>query len=124
MICLPKEFADKFTAALKSGKIDPEKLSGMTSQGRRDYYGKIVGEADAREINSMFESKMLLKNQKTAYVTWAKQVAGMNPKTRLDIVAKIEKMDKVLNPTEEKAFREDLAAKKLGTDITFEEAQK
>ena len=53
--CLPTEFVNKFIDALKSGAIDPEKLSKMTSADRREYLGKIVGEADAREVNALFE---------------------------------------------------------------------
>lgn len=122
--CLPLEQTKKFITALKDGVIDPAKLSEMTSAERRTFFEKIVGADDAKQVNALFESKLLLKNQQTGLINWAKTVAGMKGSVRRDIITKIEKMDKILNPSEEKAFLEDLAAKKLGIEITFEEAQK
>lgn len=123
MFCLPKNYADKFRNALVSGKIVPEKLSKLSSQERREFFEEIVGKEDAREVNAMYESKLLLKDQKRGLVTWAKQMAGLKEEVRRDIIAKIEKMDNILTPENEKAFLEDLAAKKLGTDVSFEEAE-
>lgn len=122
--CLPKEFASKFIEALKSGKIDPAKLIDMSSSERRDFFTKIVGEDNAREVNALLESKLLLKDQKRGMVSWAKKVTGITEATRNDILSKIERMDKILTASNERAFLEDLAAKKMGADITYEEAQK
>lgn len=124
MFCLPKEQVEKFKEALKTGKINPEKLSEMTSVERRDYLAEHVGKDDAREVNALFESKLLLKNQQQGMITWAKKIAGITPEVRRDLISRIEKMDKVLDPKDEAKFLEDLAAKKLGTDVTYEEAQK
>ncbi len=121
--CLPKEFANKFIDALKSGKIDPEKLIDMTSAERRAFLEPIVGEASVHEVNALLESKLLLKDQKRGLVSWAKKVSGITQATRTDLLSKIERLDKVLNAADEKAFLEDLAAKRLGTEVTHEEAQ-
>ena len=122
--CLPIEQTKKFIQALKDGVIDPTKLGDMSSADRHTFFSKIVGEADAKEVNAMFESKLLLKNQQAGMINWAKTVGGIKDVVRRDIIARIEKMDKILNPTEEKAFLQDLASKKLGTDVSFEQAQK
>lgn len=122
--CLPKKEAEKFLEALKDGKIVPEKMIEMTSAERRSFLSDIVGEADAREVNAMLESKLLLKDQQRGMVSWAKKVAGISEPVRADMISKIEKMDKILNAKDEQSFLEDLAAKKLGTDVTLEEAQK
>lgn len=121
--CLPLDQTKKFIQALKDGVIDPAKLSEMTSVDRRTFFEKLVGKDDAREVNALFESKLLLKDQKRGLVTWAKKIAGISEDIRRDIVSRIEKMDNVLNPSEEKAFLEDLASKKLGTDVSFKEAE-
>lgn len=121
--CLPREFASKFLQSLKDGTINPDKMIDMTSAERREFLGKIVGEDNAREVNAAFESKLLLKDQKRGLVSWAKQVSGITEPVRRDILAKIDRMEAVLTPRTEDAFLEDLAAKKLGTDVTFEEAQ-
>lgn len=121
--CLPKEFANKFLAALKDGTIDPAKLIDMSSEERRAFFKDIVGEADAREVNALLESKLLLTDQKRGMVAWAKKISGISEAARADMISKIEKMNKVLDANDQHSFLEDLASKKLGTDITFEEAK-
>ena len=123
LVCLPKEFADKMLIALKEGRIIPEKLIDMSSAERRGFFEKIVGEKNAREVNAQFEAKLLLKDQKRGMVSWAKKLTGITEATKRDLLSKIERLDKVLEPATEKAFLEDLVAKKLKTDITFEEAK-
>lgn len=116
--------AVKFLRALQDGTITPEKLSEMTSAERRAFLEKIVGKDEARDVNALFESKLLLKDQQAGMITWAKQVGGMTPEVLRDIISRVNKLDRVLNPTEEKSFLNDLANQKLGTDVTLEEAQK
>ena len=122
--CLPRPNASKFLEALKDGTIDPGKLAAMTSEDRAAFFAKIVGDDNAHHVNSLFESKMLLKDQQRGMVTWAKNLAGIAEPVRRDLIAKIEKLDRVLNPDDERAFLADLAATKLGTKVTYEEAQK
>lgn len=121
--CLPKAAVDKFTQGLRDGSIDPYKLNQMTSQERRAVFSKIVGDKGAQQVNSEFESRMLLKDQQKAYVAWAKKVAGITPATRQDLISKIEKMDHILDPQEESAFLQDLASTRLGFGVTQEEAK-
>lgn len=121
--CIPKEEAAKFRAALADGKIVPEKLADMSSAERRAFFEDIVGKDNAKDVNAMFESKLLLKDQKRGMVTWAKKVAGMNEQARQDIITRIEKLEKVLDPEELDTFLADLAEQKLGTAVTEAEAQ-
>lgn len=123
MFCLPKEFAGKFLSALKDGTIQPEKLINMSSEERRSFLADVVGKDDAREVNALLESKLLLQDQKRGMVSWAKKVSGITEPVRRDMIARIEKMDRILDAADQHSFLEDLAAKKLGTDITFEEAK-
>lgn len=122
--CLPKEFANKFIDALKSGKIKPEELITMTSAERRSFLEPIVGADSVREVNALLESKLLLKDQKRGLVSWAKSVSGITEPVRRDLLSKIERMDKVLDAENSGVFLEDLAAKRLGADVTFEEAKR
>lgn len=121
--CLPKEFATKFIDALKSGKIDPEKLIDMSSAERRAFLEPIVGEDSVHEVNALLESKLLLKDIKRGLVSWAKQVSGIKEPVRADLLSKIERLDSVLDAKDQESFLEDLAAKRLGTEITQEEAK-
>lgn len=121
-VCLPKELTEKFTRALRSGVIDPGKLATMTSAERRTFFARLLGPDYAPSVNALFESKLLLKNQQTGMINWAKNVAGIKQAARRDLITRISKMDKVLTAAEEKVFLEDLASQRLGTHVTFEEA--
>lgn len=121
--CLIPDLVEKFKKALKSGEIDPFKLADMDSASRRDFLAKYVGQENAKQVNALFESKLLLKNQQKGMVSWAKRVAGISPEVRRDLLSRIEKMDKVLSPEEGKLFLEDLASTRLKIDVSQEEAQ-
>lgn len=115
---------DAFKTKLKDGTIDPAKLSGMTSEERRSLFSNVVGEGNAKQVNALFESKLLLKNQQQGIINWAKKTAGLKPEALRDLLSRVDRMTKVLQPGEEKQFLEDLAEKKLGTHVTSEEASK
>lgn len=121
--CLVPELVTKFKQGLKNGEIDPNKLSQMSSEERNAFLSKYVGKDNALQTNSLFESKLLLKNQKAGYIAWAKKVAGLTPEVRRDLLSKIEKMDRVLSPKEGEQFLKDLASTRLGADITEQEAK-
>lgn len=123
MFCIPKANANDFLAAIKSGAIDVEKLMDMTSAERRAHFSAVVGENLAQGVNAAFEEKLLLKDQQRGLMTWAKQMSGLSDRVKLDFIQKVQKLDKVLEPAEEKAFLEDLAAKKFGAPITMAEAK-
>lgn len=121
-ICLPKNIAAGFKQGLKSGQINPDKLSNMTSKERNEFFKGLVGEEYATMTNSLFESKLLLKNQKAGMITWAKTVAGLKPETRRDLLTKIEKLDNILTPENADNFLNDLVNTKLGVSVTDVEA--
>ena len=122
-VCLPKFEAEKMIKALKEGRIDPGKLAEMTSKERRDFFEDIVGKDEAQGVNALFESKLLLKNQQTGMINWIKSITGITPEVRRDLISRIEKMNKVLDPKDADLFLEDLASRRLGTDVTVEEAK-
>lgn len=122
--CLPKFATDAFKAKLIDGSVDPQKLADMTSEERHALLSDIVGENNAKGVNALFESKLLLKNQQAGMINWAKNVAGMKPEILRDIISKIERMDKVLNPTDAQHFLQDLASQRLGVGVTHAEAIK
>lgn len=102
--CLPKFNADKFLDGIRSGKITPEKLSSFeSSAARRDFLKEFVGEEHVKEVNTLIESKMLLKDFKTGLVTAVKKMTGLKSDAKKDIFSKIERMSELLNPESEKA---------------------
>lgn len=122
--CLPIEETKKFIQALKDGVIDPGKLAQLSSEDRRAFFEKIVGADDAKEVNAQFESKLLLKNQQQGMINWAKKLSGISESAKTDLVSRIERMDKVLSAADKQSFLQDAASKRLGTEVTFDEAQK
>ena len=121
--CLTKDFVNKFLKGLQSGEISPEKMSVMASLERRTYLEKFVGAENAQNVNALFESKMLLKNQEQGYISWAKKVSGITPEVRRDMIKRIENLQEVLDPKAEDKFLQDLASTRLGVNITQEEAK-
>ena len=122
--CLIKPLADAFRKALKDGRIDPEKLAGLSSEERHAFFADIIGEDNAGKVNALFESKLLQNDVEQGMINWAKQVTGIKPEVRNDLISRIQKMKPgILNPADEKAFLEDLASRRLGTEVTLEEAK-
>lgn len=122
--CLPTNLQQKFLAAVKDGTLDPSKLIDMTDAERRTFLEGIVGKENAESVNALIESKLLLKDQERGLVTAVKKITGLSDKVRADFVDKIGKLDKVLTPDERSGFLADLAAQKLGTTVTLDEATK
>jgi hypothetical protein len=120
--CLIPKLANEFKQRLKDGRIDPAKLNEMTSKERHAFFEEFLGKDNALNVNALFESKLLLKNQQQGMITWAKTVTGIKEAVKRDMISKIERLDKVLNPSEQKAFLSDLAEKRLGIEVTLEEA--
>lgn len=90
--CLVADVADKFLESIRSGKLDIDKLSSASSEERRAFFTEMMGERNAKEVNALFESKLLLNNRKLGLVNWAKQITGIKPQVRNDLIAKIERM--------------------------------
>lgn len=123
-ICLPKEIKDTFIRAVKDGRITPEALSNLSGEERNAFFEQVVGKEAASTVNALFESKLLLKNQEQGFITAIKEVAGLKPAVQKDLISKIQKLGKVLDPAEKEAFMQDLASQKLGTSVTVDEAKK
>lgn len=121
-VCLPKFAADEFKKRLKSGEIDPAKLRDMTSEDRRAFFNTFMGDANAKSTNALFESKLLLKDQQRGIINWAKTLTGLKPEAQRDILAKVQRLDKVLEPEELDAFLHDLVEQRLGVGVSAAEA--
>lgn len=121
--CLPKIYGSEFIKRLRSGEINPEKLMNMTSKERSDYFTSFLGEHGS-QVNRMFESKLLLKNQQRGIITWAQTVADLKPKAQQDLISKVNRMTELLNPKNEKEFLNEYANYKVGANITMDEAAK
>jgi len=114
MFCIPKQVAEKMKEALKSGKWTPEKFKHLNTAQARKQLAKIVGsEQEAKNINLLFEKKLLLKNQELAMYNFVQDVTGLNKEQKEEMSAKIKKVwaDKkrmVENPTENERHLEEI----------------
>ena len=125
MLCLFKETKDRFVRALKTGELNLDELSGLgSSEERRNLLSKFVGEENSKQVNALFESKLLMKNQEAAMISFIKQTARLKPQVQRDLMSKIQKLGKVLTPEDRKNFFQDIASQRLGTEINVEQAQK
>lgn len=122
--CIPPKIADAFLKRIKSGEIDPLKLADLTSAERRSTFSEVFGEQNAQKVNALFESKILLKDQQRGFITWIKTVGNLKPEVRRDMLAKVERIESVLEPADVSVFMEDLVAQRLGMKVSFNEASK
>lgn len=120
--CLPQKYTAPFLAALRDGTLNTAALAAKTSAERRAVFAEHLGPENAKEVNALFESKLLLKNQRDGMIKWAQQLAGNKPISK-SIEDQIQSLDKVLNPADQRMFLKDLADKKLGVDVTAAEAK-
>lgn len=120
--CLIPQVADSFKKAIVDGRLKPDELGRMSSAERRAIFESIVGKHNTVQINALFESKLLLKNQQQAMVSWARRTLKDNPTVQRDVISKIQRLEKVLDAQTEGAFLEDLVAQRLGTGVSFKEA--
>jgi hypothetical protein len=74
--CLAPQLADQFKKDIVSGKINPEKLASMTSAERHAFFAESMGDTTATQVNTLFESKLLLKNKQAGMISWARKVMG------------------------------------------------
>lgn len=123
--CLPKDLSEKFKVALKSGQLDLVKLadSRLESSVRREAFAKVVGDDNAKDLNALFESKLVLKNQQKGLIRFIKTASGMTPEIQRTMIAKVEKMESLLKPEGGGPILSDLVEKKLGTEVSAEEAK-
>ena len=126
MFCLRKELADVFRGKIQSGEIDPKTMSEMTSAQRMGYFSSFMDVANAKEVNALIDSKLLLKNQEQGLINAMQQILGQKPSILRDVLSKINRIDKILSPEDKEKFMGDVIAKKLGLpgEVTPEEGKK
>lgn len=121
--CLPKTLASELKRRIKEWEAHPRNLVKMTSEQRRGYFESFLGKENAKNINALFESKLELKNIQQGMKNWVEQSFGLKKQVKRDIISKIEKMDKLLNPEDMKQFRQDLVDRKLWVSLSIDEAK-
>jgi len=98
----------------------------MTAEARRDAIKREIGVDDdfAREVNLKYEKQLLLKDQKKAMTNFINDMQGLNSKVKKDLVDQVMGLQTAISPKNVKAFLEDFTAKKIGAEVSHEEAVK
>lgn len=120
--CLLPKYADELKDRFASGALDVGDLSRLSSADRRATLAGIIGEANAEHVNAAFESKLLLQNQQKGLETWVRQTTEGKPDLQRDLLARVQRMDRVLEPGNANPFLEDLARQRLGFGVSMDEA--
>lgn len=132
VFCLTDEGVKKIKLAIKEGKINPNKLMAMTSAERAAFFAKFLTTEQAKQVNLLFEQKLLLKNKEKALVNWAREITGMTTEQKAEISKKIkdayaEKRRRKFDPQGEEKFLNELTAdiysKRYKAEVSLEEAQ-
>lgn len=124
MICLPKNIKDAFLDALKNGDLDVNALADMKdSAARRAEFDRVLGKDYGQTANTFFENGLMKEDQEAGLIAAVKQMAGLSDKAKQDYIAKISSMDRLLSPSEEKAFLADAVNQKLGVAVSQDQAK-
>lgn len=120
-VCIPIKYRDKFIEALDSGKIDVDELWDMTSNERRNFFKKYVGDA-AKVVNQSYEAA-LKSERNTALLSWVERMKGEVPEPiRKDLLKRVRRNEKYMEPDEFSGFLDDLVEEKLGFRVTEKQA--
>ncbi len=122
MLCLTKEEKDQFLKGVKSGEINPDVINGLTStEARESFFAKYIPKDRVKDVVTIFEKKMLLKNQQAGIISAVKETLGLSKTAQRDFITKVENLDKALSKAEIKQFLGDLIEKRLGFGVTEEQ---
>jgi hypothetical protein len=128
--CLIPEKVKEFKRALKEREIDIAGLLNMTTEARTKLLERYAGE-NAKDVNLLFEKKLVLKNKIQGIKNWASKIGEIgryDPARKAEIEQAMgefeaEQMRRMLSPKEEESFLADLVETKLGTSVTRAEAK-
>lgn len=121
--CLPPKDAEEFKRQITEGEIDLLRIAEMNSVERHFFFAERFGDATATPMNALFEEKLLLKNQQRGIDNWIRKMMAADTPAQKDLIAKVKGMKGVLTPKNEESFLAELAAKKLGTAVSYDEAK-
>lgn len=120
--CLTLQTQDLLKQALRKDG-DPQKMVDRGTEGRLAWFTDVVGKENANNLNALFESKLLLKNQQKGFQSFIKGLGG-SKQVQSDLISKVERMDKALTKAEVEQYLGDLVSKRLGLEALTEEQYK
>lgn len=116
--CLTKEAEQKLLEALKK-EGDPQKMVDRGTEGRQKWFAQF-GEENAKNLNALFEGKMLLKSQQRGLASFVKSLGG-SKQIQTDFLSKVQRVRTALSKSEVDQYLGDYTSKRLGIDAVTEE---
>lgn len=133
MYCLIKSEVEKLKRAIADGTLNPAKLSEMSSAESLAFLETILSKENAKQVNLLYEKKLLLKKQDRAIYNLFRDITGLSEKEKAVKAEEMkrtlaEKNRRIFEPAEgERILNELIAdkyAKKYRTEVTLEESEK
>ena len=112
--CIPKVIVEKLRSAIKSKKLDIDKLYEMSGKDARNEFAKYVGEEHAKLFNLDYEKARIIAEKKSAadYITYSAK--GKFQK----LATKGEFSKKLLTSDESRQFASDNLDKQMQKNLT------
>lgn len=117
--CLTKQAEANLREALKKDG-DPQKMVDRGTEKRLAWFEQYVGKENAKQINYLFETKMLLKSQQKGLESFIKSLGG-SKEIKNDFLTKVGRVEKALSNKELDQFIETFVSRRLGTSVTESE---
>ena len=131
--CLMPNEVNKLKRAILSGDINPEKLSQLSSKETEAHLAKFLSPESAKQVNILYEKKLLLKKQDRAIYNLFKDILGLSETEKLAKAEKIKaelarKNARLFNPAEGEKVLEsyinDMLSRRFKVGISTPEAKK
>jgi len=131
--CLMPNEVNKLKRAILSGDINPEKLSQLSSKETEAHLAKFLSPESAKQVNILYEKKLLLKKQDRAIYNLFKDILGLSETEKLAKAEKIKaelarKNARLFNPVEGEKVLEsyinDMLSRRFKVGISTPEAKK
>ena len=114
--CLPFQQVQEFKKALKDKMVTIPELFNMDTQERTELFKKYVGD-NAKDVNTLFEEKLILKNQVKGIENWTAKITQSkrySPEKIAELKQqledyKVQQKERIFNPKENQTFLNDLA---------------
>src|SRR3990167_7192137 len=116
--CLTKETEAKLLKAIKK-EGNPQKMIDRGTEGRRKWFAQF-GEENAKNLNTLFETKMLLKSQQRGLQSFVKGLGG-SKQIKTDFLSKVDRLETALSKKELDQYLGDYVEKRLGVGVTEEQ---
>lgn len=129
IVCIPKIVAEKIKTALKGKDITLAKLFDIRlTEDRIKYLEKFVGE-NAKDINTLFEQKLILKNQYAGLKNFIDKITASgryNEAKKVELAKaledwKVKQQERIFNPKEGEIVLGSLIEKIVGSTVSEEQ---